>query len=154
MTDIVVYCTTCRQALLYKVPKTLPQNPRLWCNSCKKQFSVKKYLNKTRKNSTKDTSKSNFVPPQTKITPQQERVNSSPSPIIDDPDELLYSVAIRELNRAQPDPRWASILIQCRKEIGKRKNEMIDQLQKLPTKQLVEILEKQSGQSSLKESTN
>ena len=114
---------------------------------------MKKYLNKTRKNSTKDTSKSNFVPPQTKITHPPEGDNA-PSPIIDDPDELLYSVAIRELNRAQPDPRWASILIQCRKEIGKRKNEMIDQLQKLPTKQLVEILEKQSGQSLLKESTN
>ena len=153
MTDIVVYCTTCRQALLYKVPKTLPQNPRLWCNSCKKQFSVKKYLNKTRKNSTKDTSKSNFVPPQTKITTPPERAQT-PSPIIDDPDELLYSVAIRELNRAQPDPRWASILIQCRKEIGKRKDEMINTLQKLPTKQLIEILEKQSGQSLLKESTN
>ena len=71
---------------------------------------------------------------------------------IDDPDELLYSVAIRELNKATPDPRWATILIQCRKEIGKRKSEVIDTLQKLPTKQLTEMLKSQSGKYSRQES--
>ena len=146
MKEVIAYCTKCGHANLYTPKNVNQKNPRIYCDQCKKQFPVGKYLHKKSK-------KSNFVPPQTKITTPPERAQT-PSPIIDDPDELLYSVAIRELNRAQPDPRWASILIQCRKEIGKRKNEMIDQLQKLPTKQLVEILEKQSGQSLLKESTN
>lgn len=71
--------------------------------------------------------------------------------IIDDPDELLYSVSIRELNKHNPDPRWASILISCRKEKIKLKDEVIEQLQKLPTNNLVEILKKQSGRSSQQE---
>jgi hypothetical protein len=35
---------------------------------------------------------------------------------IDDPDELLMSVAVRELNKPNPDPRWANVLITTRKE--------------------------------------
>ena len=73
---------------------------------------------------------------------------SHPHAFIDDPDELLYSVAIRELNRSQPDPRWANILIQCREKIGKHKTEVLDQLQKQPTRVLTEMLKKQSGKYS------
>ena len=144
--SLITICPSCKHEEIYKGKA---KRPRITCDKCHIRYYIKdpNGSNKTHK-------KSNFVPPQTKITHQPERVTSSPSPIIDDPDELLYSVAIRELNKPQPDPRWASILIQCRKEIGKRKDEMVDQLQKLPTKQLIEILEKQSGQSLLKESTN
>ena len=43
---------------------------------------------------------------------------------IDDPDELLMSVAVRELNKPNPDPRWANVLITTRKEnIGHSKKE-------------------------------
>ena len=78
---------------------------------------------------------------------KEGRVNPPPLDIIDDPDELLYSVAIRELNKQDPDPRWASILIQCRKQIGMHKNEVMDSLQKQSTKALIEILKNLSGES-------
>ena len=47
--DIVTYCSSCHQAVLYSIPKTLPNNPRAWCNRCKKQFSVKGSINSSRK---------------------------------------------------------------------------------------------------------
>ncbi len=97
-----------------------------------------KQKNKPRGSTQRD--KANDIPPDTPSHPHLK--------IIDDPDELLYSVAIRELNKTTPDPRWATILIQCRKEIGKRTGEVLDQLQKLPTKALVEMLKKESGKSS------
>lgn len=59
------------------------------------------------------------IPPQN--TPQEPR-------FIDDPDELLLSVAVRELNKPNPDPRWANVLITTRREnIGISKKEGIIQ---------------------------
>ena len=104
-------------------------------------MKASKGINKTTKNPTSvDTTKS--IPPQDTTQELQ---------FIDDPDELLMSVAVRELNKPSPDPRWASILINCRKENISIKSEVIDQLQKLPTKALTEMLRKQSGKSSLAE---
>jgi len=42
--------------------------------------------------------------------------DGSDHPYIDDPDELLYSVSIRELNKPNPDARWATILLQAKKQ--------------------------------------
>ena len=57
-------------------------------------------------------------------TIKKSNQNSQPPNFIDVPDELLMSVSIRELNRENPDPRWASILITTRKEnIGQSKKE-------------------------------
>ena len=66
---------------------------------------------------------------------------------IDDPDELLYSVAIRELNKPNPNPQWARVLIEARQKI-KQKDELVDTLQKSSIKELTEILKKRSGRSS------
>ena len=63
---------------------------------------------------------------------------------IDDPDELLISVAIRELNKTNPDPRWASILINCKKEKITTQRADIEQFKQLPTKALVSLLSKSS----------
>jgi hypothetical protein len=63
---------------------------------------------------------------------------------INDPDELLMSVAVRELNKPAPDPRWANILINCKKENITIKNEMLEQFKQLPTKALVSLLNKNS----------
>lgn len=60
----------------------------------------------------------------------------------DDPDELLMSVAIRELNKPQPDPRWASILINCKKENITTKSEVLEEFKQLPTQVLVNLLSK------------
>ena len=87
--------------------------------------------------------------PKQKISEKSENSRSSITPphdnFIDDPDELLMSVAMRELNKSNPDPRWATILINCKRENISNKSEVIDQLQKLPTRNLIEILKKQSG---------
>lgn len=61
---------------------------------------------------------------------------------IDDPDELLLSTAIRELNKPSPDPRWATILINCKKENINTKSEVIDKFKQLPTQALVNLLSK------------
>ena len=71
-----------------------------------------------------------------KSIPPQDTVLS----FIDDPDELLLSTAIRELNKPNPDPRWATILINCKKEQITNKKNVMDQFRQLPTKALVNIL--------------
>ena len=59
---------------------------------------------------------------------------------IDNPDELLLSTAIRELNKPNPDPRWATILINCKKEKITTKTEVIDQFKQLSIQARVNIL--------------
>lgn len=99
-------------------------------------------LNKPENDETPETPKKKVIEKvQGNTPPLENRVYT------DDPDELLMSVAIRELNKPQPDPRWASILINCKKENISYKSEVIEQLQKLPTKNLIEMLKKQSGKS-------
>jgi hypothetical protein len=87
-------------------------------------------------NKPKSNYKSHSIPPPMEHT------------LIDDPDELLMSVAIRELNKPDPDPRWANILISCKKENITMRNEMLDQFKQLPTKVLVNLLSKNSPEES------
>lgn len=81
----------------------------------------------------------------------KEKTTSANPPteqFIDDPDELLMSVAIRELNKAKPDPRWASILINCKKENITNKNLVLEEFKQLPTKALVSLLSKNLQEES------
>lgn len=77
----------------------------------------------------------------TKSIPPQDTTQQAP-PFIDDPDELLISVAIRELNKPNPDSRWANILIACKKEKITNKTDVMEQFRQLPTKALVNLLSK------------
>ena len=86
-------------------------------------------------NTTKSNVKKKSIPPQNTTQEYQ---------FIDDPDELLISVAIRELNKPNPDSRWANILISCKKEKITTKSDVIDQFKNLPTKALVSLLNKSS----------
>ena len=132
---IVVKCLNCDTPYNYDIPETLPKNPRLWCKKCNKQFSVKGQIA-----SSKTSTPTNL----------QKNIRSSQpnAPLehtfIDDPNELLYSVAMRELNKPDPDPRWANILISCKKENISNKNESVDQFKQLTTKVLVNLLNKNS----------
>ena len=103
------------------------QRPRRACPKCHKVVDIKK---------------KNNIPPRNVIDTQLERVTSSPSLIIDDPDELLFSVAIRELNKENPDPRWANILISCKKENINIKGDDIESFRKLPNQVLATLLRK------------
>ena len=98
-------------------------------------------LNEVRPNNdqTPKTTKQ-IIPKSTNKNPPQRKEPS----FIDDPNELLLSVAIRELNKPNPDPRWASILINCKKEKITNTNEVIDQFKNLPTQALVNLLNKSS----------
>jgi len=98
------YCKTCK--ITFEGEYKPQQRPRKSCPKCHKMADMstnKKEILKKKK---------------------QSKAVSTSLEFIDDPDELLMSVAMRELNRPGPDPRWASILISVRKEnIGKSKKE-------------------------------
>ena len=133
---LIAICPECKHEKIYNGTAL---RPRITCSECKTRYYLK--TQKAQIESSSQIKKS--IPPQN--TAQEH------SRFIDDPDELLMSVAIRELNKPNPDSRWATILIACRKENIAIKSEVIDQLQKLPTKALTEMLRKQSGKSSLAE---
>jgi len=101
---------------------------------CKKYRSDNDQINKTPKKNHNNIPKS--------------RDTSTPLDFIDDPDELLLSTAIRELNKPSPDPRWATILINCKKENISTKSEVIEQFKQLPTQTLVNLLSKSSPNES------
>jgi hypothetical protein len=65
----------------------------------------------------------------------------------DDPDELLHSLCVRELNKPNPDVRWASILLTLLKERGKRASEMSEQFRQLPSTTLIQLLKTKSARS-------
>ena len=113
-------------------PKAKKTTIRSYKYRCKKEYETPVA---TKKNKPKSTTK-----PSTPTSPPLVD-------FIDDPDELLMSVAIRELNKANPDPRWASILINCKKENIIHKDEVLNTLQKQPTRNIVEILQKQHTKS-------
>lgn len=82
-------------------------------------------------------------------TPKKRKVPKSIPPqntpqdalrFIENPDELLLSTAIRELNKPNPDPRWATILINCKKENISTKTEVIDKFKQLSIQARVNIL--------------
>lgn len=102
-------------------------------------MKASKGINKTPTTPTSvDTTPS--IPPQN--TPQAPR-------FIDDRDELLLSVAMRELNKPNPDPRWANILISCKKEKITTKTEVLEQFRQQPTQLLVNLLNKSSQKEPL-----
>lgn len=119
--EVIAKCPDCTHKIIYT---GTAKRPRITCEKCKKRFYIKTQL--TQKEKIVKKTQDNFIPPK----------------IVDDPDELLMSVAIRELNRANPDPRWASILISCKKEHITNKSEVLDQFKQLPTKVLVTLLSK------------
>lgn len=89
------------------------------------------------------------------ITPKKiPKSTHKPSPpletttFIDDPNELLMSVAVRELNKPDPDPRWASILINCKKENITTKGDDIESFRKLPNQVLATLLNKSRQKTS------
>lgn len=118
--EVIAKCPDCTHKIIYT---GTAKRPRITCEKCKKRFYIKTQL--TQKEKIVKKVQDNFLPK-----------------TVDDPDELLMSVAIRELNRANPDPRWASILISCKKENISNKSEVIDKFNQLPTQTLVNLLSK------------
>lgn len=126
-----IKCPYCGNNQIYQPRKEPPKIPHTKCKECKREFNFE--VNNPKKTIIEKASKKDQGH---KFTPPVE------SDFIDDPDELLLSVAIRELNRANPDPRWASILINCKKENISNKEKVLDQFKQLPTQALVNLLSK------------
>ncbi len=115
-----IACTLCGHNQIYSPRNSkTPKKPHTTCKSCGKDFSIDLGLSETIPR----------IPKNTKPTLLKKKAKDHLNPpeisdFIDDPDELLMSVSTRELNKKNPDPRWASILISVRKEnIGKSKRE-------------------------------
>ena len=66
--------------------------------------------------------------------------------LIDDPNELLMSCAMRELNKSNPEVRWANILLQLldkTKQLeAKSKSDVQSQLKQYSTSELIELRKK------------
>lgn len=122
---LIATCPKCKKETIYK---GTAKRPRITCKECKTRFYLLTQLTQKKKSKKK---KQKSIPPQ-----------NTPLQFIDDPDELLLSTAIRELNKPNPDPRWATILINCKKENINTKSEVLDQFKQLPTQALVNLLNK------------
>jgi len=161
-------CPGCN--IVIDVPKTLStwntKRPRYTCKICHKTFDLSKKHKTSLDNPTGEWSGSNIglqrgsnPSPVTNngggaTNRKSSTGNTNIAPTVDpisDPDELLYSVAIRELNKSQPDPRWANILITCITKIHKTKKARQDLLQNKPTNNLLSMIEKSSGKPLAKE---
>ena len=137
-----------------EIIKELEINPKVSLEEIKKRFPTiadKTFYNyrtqwrKSKKGKVKGKGKNKGKGPAS-INPPKKSIDSTGSPpsqpIIDDPDELLMSVAIRMLNKPDPDPRWANILISCKKENINIKGDDIESFRKLPNQVLAHLLNK------------
>ena len=128
--SIIAKCPECNNEFLYKGHA---KRPRPTCSKCKTKFYLSTRntqnnhikqgedikINLSLKGGQDDSQSSISIPPQDTTQALQ---------FIDDPDELLLSVSMRELNKPNPDPRWANVLITTRREnIGISKKEGIIQ---------------------------
>ena len=135
-----ITCPYCGNNQTYKPRKEVPKDPHTKCSKCKREFKFKV----GNPDQTIVEKKAKIV--DKKSTPAKGSI--SPTTFIDDPDELLLSVAIRELNRPNPDSRWATILINCKREKITTKSEVLDQFKQLPTQALVNLLSKSLREES------
>ncbi len=108
---------TCPECGHEKIYNGTALRPRITCSECKTRYYIS--TQKTQKES------SSQIKEKKKIRSSQPKSpTNKETQFIDDPDELLMSVAVRELNKPNPDPRWANVLITTRKEnIGFSKKE-------------------------------
>ena len=125
---LIAICPECKHEKIYNGTAL---RPRITCSECKTRFYVT-----TQKTQTESKEKQKSIPPQDTT---QEALR-----FIDNPDELLLSTAIRELNKPNPDPRWATILINCKKEKITTKTEVIEEFRQQPTQLIVNLLNKSS----------
>ena len=80
-----------------------------------------------------------------KSIPPQNTAQEAPT-LIDDPNELLMSTAMRELNKANPEVRWANVLLQLldkTKQLeAKSKSEVQSKLKQYSITELIELRKK------------
>ena len=86
--------------------------------------------------------------PKQKITKSNQNNFSQPPQIIDDPNELLMSCAMRELNKQDPDVHWGRILLTLLEKTGRLETKTEQEvmirrkLVKFSSNQLIELRKK------------
>ena len=107
-----ITCTFCGNTQIYTPrAKKRSKKPHTDCKKCGKDFKINLDVSEV-------VERIPNLPKQKileKVHDQKPAIFDN-SKFIDDPDELLMSVAVRELNKPHPDPRWANVLITTRKE--------------------------------------
>ena len=129
---VVVKCTFCDTPYNYD----FTTDPRMWCNKCNKQFRFKSQLSASQSS------------PKPKIPKSNKNNFSQPPQIIDDPNELLMSCAMRELNKQDPDVHWGRILLTLLEKTGRLETKTEQEvmirrkLVKFSSNQLIELRKK------------
>lgn len=141
-----VSCGFCRHTQIYSPRGTkVPKKPHTNCKKCGKDFSI-------------HIETSDPIPKVPEITKSallkdkgQKSAVFDDSKFIDDPNELLMSDAIRELNKEHPDVRWATILVNILKEtkqleaVNKDREEVQSKLKQYSTEDLVKLRKRLTG---------
>lgn len=142
-----VSCTHCGSTQIYKPRKDkIPKKPHTTCKKCSKDFNI----------NFETSEKISKVPKNNKSTVKNKKAPSTPhrtddNKIIEDPNELLMSVAVRELNKQEPNVRWATILVNILKEtkqleaISIAKSEVQSKLKQYSTEDLIRLRKKLTG---------
>ena len=131
MTIGYFYCNICD--IKFKGEYKAQQRPRRSCPTCHKSCDLTKNKVKTKSISSQNTT-------------QEHR-------FIDDPDELLLSVSMRELNKENPDPRWANVLITTRREnigLSKKEGNIQSKFKSMSIKEVSKILARKQESILLK----
>lgn len=131
---LIAICPECEHETIYNGSA---KRPRITCSECKTRYYIPTQMTQEPKSQPKKIRPSQPISP----TIKEHR-------FIDDRDELLLSVAIRELNKPKPDPRWANILIACKKEKITNKGDDIESFRKLPNEILANLLNKSKLKTS------
>ena len=138
-------CQKCKSKEVYKPRKELPKDPHTKCSQCGQENHFKDG----------DLEALNSGDSRNKIIKKSKPlgVSDPPTTFIDDPDELLLSVSMRELNKPDPDPRWGNLLIAVRKEnigISKKEGKIRSKFKSMNIKDIAMILSTKQKDTSPK----
>lgn len=151
-----VSCLFCGHSQIYsprgKIP---PKRPHTNCKKCGKDFLIDIEASDPISKVPKNTKNNGGLVEGSKDTPSRPLSNKShvipPNDFIDDPNELLMDCAIRELNKQNPEVRWASILINILDKtkqleaISKDRVEVQSKLKQYSTIDLISLRKKLTG---------
>jgi len=128
--SLVAICPKCKHKEVYE---GTAKRPRIHCEKCKYRYYIQ----------TQKTQKEKVIE---KITKSNQKNSSQPPQeknFIDDPVELLTSSCMRQLNKQDPDARWASILLTLLDKTNKLEYKDIEEAQlqnQLKAKSISELI--------------
>ena len=141
-----VACTFCGHNQIYS-PRSekIPKKPHTTCKSCNKDFSIDISISENVPRIPKNTK-----PTLLKNKDQKPAIFDTPN-FITDPNELLMSCAMRELNKSNPEVRWATILLnvldKTKQLQTKTSSDTLSKLKQYSTQEMINLRKKLIGSS-------